>query len=215
MENPPEYRAGRRAAGAATALLVITAAAFWLLLTGHIEGGPFVSMLTLALATTALILLWERIGKINFMGNKIELRDLARRAEKGINELSESRAATLKTALSLTGQRSSHHDGASDDADTLALLDHIDRSGLTPTLAEEVMAAADRVIDHVRPRAHAAPEIQGVIASGSREEAPEAESADAKAQTNDAVGQLARALYHRDRARAFLRPAPVEAPVER
>lgn len=222
-----QRRAQRRMAGAFALSGLITTAAFWLLLTGRIEGGPFVSMLTLALATATLILLWERIAKIDFMGHKIELRDLARRAEKSIDELSESRTATLKTALALTGKRSGGAaDGESaDDADTLALLDHIDRSGLTPALAEEVLEAAERVIENRRARA--APGMRGTLAPRSGrstdpprgpavgEEAVESGPLKGEAPEEEAIGLLARAFYHRDSARACLFPATARGKPDR
>lgn len=216
----------QRIVGAVTASGFITATAFWLLLTGRLDGGPFVSMLTLALATASLILLWERVAKIDFMGHKIELRDLARRAEKRIGELDESRAATLRTALAVTGKRSGGSadrdvgdeagDERRDDADTLALLDHIDRAGLTPALADEVLKAADRVIEHSRARA--VPALQSALAPRTGHESGDAsgkgatreKASEGGSMAHEGAGgpssteQLARALYHRDRARACL-----------
>ncbi|GAB2793796.1 hypothetical protein GCM10027040_20180 [Halomonas shantousis] len=124
---------------------------FVFLFTGYLEGGAFVSMLTLALGTGAIVLVWNRIEQFTLFGSEIKLHRLTRDAEKLLAGLDEGQVTLYRTALDLAQQASrsvapSHllHDSAT--SDVLTLLQAIERAGLLERLADEAFSATETAI---------------------------------------------------------------------
>ncbi|MFD2189865.1 hypothetical protein [Pistricoccus aurantiacus] len=146
----------------ALAAAFLTALAFVFLFTGYLEGGAFVSMLTLAFGTGLVLLVWNRIEQFTLFGSEIKLRRLAHQAEDMLSGLDESRVDVYRTMLRLTdGALETQSPAVKIPAETfrvdaiqnkptqalVGLLQSIERAELIDRLADDIADVADKAIE--------------------------------------------------------------------
>ncbi len=136
----------------AVVALAILFLAFRFFLSGRMEGGPFVSMLTLGLGLVGISLVWDRIEQFTLFGSEIKLRNLTKSAEHMLSNFSESRVSLYRIALRLVKQESGIPDDLLDSrdersVDAIDLLKEIEKADLIEPLAPEITATLDVIID--------------------------------------------------------------------
>ncbi|WP_106477406.1 hypothetical protein [Phytohalomonas tamaricis] len=130
---------------------VLAVMGFILLFTGYMNGGAFVSMLTLAFGSGLFVLVWERVEKFTLFGNEIKLRRLSRDAENMLAGLEASKSELYATALRVALRTSSGSDVASEiyderNDDVLHVLHQIENAGLLKRMSKDVLHATDTLI---------------------------------------------------------------------
>jgi hypothetical protein len=146
----------------AVVALVILFLAFRFFLSERMEGGPFVSMLTLGLGLLGVSLVWDRIEQFTLFGSEIKLRNLTKSAEHMLSSLGESRIALYRIALRLVRQESGVPDDLFDSRDArsfdaIDLLREIEKADLIEQLAPEITATLDVIIDKAHSKLLKAP----------------------------------------------------------
>ncbi|SFU68557.1 hypothetical protein [Halomonas korlensis] len=160
LRNIAHYATTRRVT--AVVALAILFLAFRFFLTERMEGGPFVSMLTLGLGLFGISLVWDRIEQFTLFGSEIKLRNLTKSAEHMLSNLSESRVSLYRIALRLVKQESRVPDDLLDarderSVDAIDLLKEIEKADLIEPLAPEIIATLDVIIDKTHSRLLEAP----------------------------------------------------------
>lgn len=159
LRNITHYVTTRRVT--AVVALAILFLAFRFFLSERMEGGPFVSMLTLGLGLFGISLVWDRIEQFTLFGSEIKLRNLTRSAEHMLSNLSESRVSLYRIALRLVKQESRGPDELDPrderSVDAIDLLKEIEKADLIEPLAPEITATLDVIIDKTHSRLLEAP----------------------------------------------------------
>lgn len=128
---------------------VLVVLAFVLLFTGYIEGGAFVSLLTLALLVGLLTLFGDRVYQVTLFGSEIRLRKIEEDASKAIDGLRQSRIDNYRISLrlgTLHGETIEETNRNGSGADILINVVHMIREAeLTEVLAEDVIAGCRAV----------------------------------------------------------------------
>lgn len=144
----------RRQVLAVLAFGVLAALAFFYLHSGRIEGGAFVSLLTLAFGVGLITLIWHRITHITILGSEIKLQRLTKEAETLVGELDSGKADLYRTALGVM-KHSAQVQGdegrvlGERSAALVELLDNLEKAQLLQVLDEEALSTTDRVIDEL------------------------------------------------------------------
>ncbi|MBS9403766.1 hypothetical protein KG088_09000 [Halomonas sp. TRM85114] len=160
LRNIAHYATTRRIT--AVVALAILFLAFRFFLTERMEGGPFVSMLTLGLGLLGISLVWDRVEQFTLFGSEIKLRNLTKSAEHMLSNLSESRVSLYRIALHLVKREAGGPDDLFDSrdersVDALDLLREIDKADLIEPLASDITATLDVIIDKTHSRLLEAP----------------------------------------------------------
>lgn len=155
LRNITHYATTRRIT--AVVALAILFLAFRFFLSERMEGGPFVSMLTLGLGLLGISLVWDRVEQFTLFGSEIKLRNLTKSAEHMLSNLSESRVSLYRIALRLVKQESGVPDDLFDSrdersVDAIDLLKEIETADLIEALAPEIKATLDVIIDKTHSR---------------------------------------------------------------
>ncbi|SHE89192.1 hypothetical protein SAMN02745148_01346 [Modicisalibacter ilicicola DSM 19980] len=142
---------GPRRLAAVLAFGVLAGLAFFYLHRGLIEGGAFVSLLTLAFGVGLVTLIWNRITHITILGSEIKLQRLTQQAESLLGELDVGKADLYRTSLRLvqhaaTAQEEDTETLGARGADLVELLETIDRARLLEVLDGDALSATDRLI---------------------------------------------------------------------
>ncbi|WP_227369619.1 hypothetical protein [Halomonas sp. M20] len=150
----PWYARRKRSLLAVAAFGVLAGLAFFYLHSGHIEGGAFVSLLTLAFGVGLVTLIWPRITHITILGSEIKLQRLTKEAETLVAELDSGKIDLYRTALGLmkhSAQPQEDESGALGErsASLVELLGNIEKARLLEVLDEEALSTTDRVIDEL------------------------------------------------------------------
>ncbi|WP_156181406.1 hypothetical protein [Halomonas sp. PR-M31] len=136
------------------AFAILAGLAFFYLHSGRIEGGAFVSLLTLAFGVGLVTLIWPRVTHITILGSEIKLQRLTKEAETLVGELDAGKTDLYRTALSVM----KHSPQVQEDegrvlgqhASTLVeLLGNIEKARLLEALDTEALSTTDRVIDEL------------------------------------------------------------------
>ncbi|TDX24675.1 hypothetical protein DFO67_12164 [Modicisalibacter xianhensis] len=151
MNNPRNAKPAivRGAIGIVAAFIISLAFCFFL--TERMDGGPFVSMLTLGLGLAGITLVWERVEQFTLFGSEIKLRALTKDAEHLLSSLGTSRIALYRIALRLVKRESGGFDSVFDSrddrsVDVIELLKEIEKADLIGELASEITATLDAII---------------------------------------------------------------------
>lgn len=144
-ENAASRLGNRKVSWAVVNGTVLVVLAFVLLFTGYIEGGAFVSLLTLALLVGLLTLFGDRIYQVTLFGSEIRLRRIEQDAAVAIQELRRSRIDNYRTALRLStkhGGRSTAQGYRDERAEPLiGVVNMIGDAELTDALAQDIIDA--------------------------------------------------------------------------
>ncbi len=133
---------------------VLAGLAFFYLHSGRIEGGAFVSLLTLAFGVGLVTLIWPRITHITILGSEIKLQRLTKEAETLVGELDAGKADLYRTALGVM-KHSVQNSGdggralGERSAILVELLGNIEQARLLEVLDEEALSVTDSVIDEL------------------------------------------------------------------
>ncbi|MCG7600976.1 hypothetical protein MHM84_14420 [Halomonas sp. McH1-25] len=150
-DHPSEHRNVASRWVTAVVSLTVIVLAFWFFLSGRMEGGPFVSMLTLGLGLAGIARVWDRIEQFTLFGSEIKLRNLTKDAELMLSSLDGSRLALYRIALRLVKRESGGYSDLFDTrdgrgADAIALLREIEKASLIDQLSPEIMTTVDAII---------------------------------------------------------------------
>lgn len=164
---------------AVLAFAVLAGLAFFYLHSGRIEGGAFVSMLTLAFGVGLVVLIWQRITHITILGSEIKLQRLTQEAETLVGELDTGKADLYRTALGVMkhSAQTTEDEGralSERSAILVELLGNIEKARLLEVLDDEALSATDRTIDELlRNMSHQTqqPDAQSSASLTSRAEA--------------------------------------------
>nr|WP_298372399.1 hypothetical protein [uncultured Halomonas sp.] len=155
LRKPALWYAGqRRPFFAIAAFSVLAGLAFFYLHSGRIEGGAFVSLLTLAFGVGLVTLIWHRITHITILGSEIKLQRLTKEAETLVGELDAGKADLYRTALSVMKHspllQEDEGEALGERASTLVeLLGNIEKAQLLKVLDAEALSTADKIIDEL------------------------------------------------------------------
>ena len=181
---------GQRRLAAVLAFGVLAGLAFFYLHRGLIEGGAFVSLLTLAFGVGLVTLIWNRITHITILGSEIKLQRLTKEAQTLVGELDSGKADLYRTALRLVQHASSTAQDEDSEtlgargADLVELLGAIDRARLLEVLDGDALSAADRLIGDMSQTLLPAAESSSV-SRGEKTPAPDIETLETRLAQHD------------------------------
>lgn len=207
-ENIAVTRGRSKAMWAILNASVLVVLAFALLFTGHIEGGAFVSLLTLALLVGLLTLFGDRIYQVSLFGSEIRLRRIEQDAAVAIRELRRSRIDAYRTSLHLSspaGGRPATQGNHERPAEALIeVVRMIHDAELTGELANEIVAACRKAEARLSEGLgrHGAPGREGVLARHDSVSTTEAVAGED--DTHGAAGDLRELVRLRQQAELHL-----------
>lgn len=170
---------GRKVQWAVLNGTVLVVLAFVLLFTGYLEGGAFVSLLTLALLVGLLTLFGDRIYQVSLFGSEIRLRRIEQDAAQAIGELHRSRIDNYRTSLRLSASHAAMPESRTDNGRTELVIDvvrMIHDAELTTALAQEIVdACRSAEVSLTQRLALSDASVQGVRDLSTRESLPSSE----------------------------------------